>query len=140
MPLSLGGFNHILNEGDTVLVKLNLLSAEPPSAAVTTHPSVVQAVIAMIKDAGAIPIFGDSPGGRSTAASFHHLLEVTGIATVADTCGCEVVCFDSLPVTDCAGKGRIHRKFTVTPLLRRLMRLLASPNSRPTSSPALRVL
>lgn len=122
-----GGFTHILNQGDTVLLKLNLLSAEPPSAAVTTHPSVVQAVITMVKEAGAIPILGDSPGGRTTAASFHHLLEVTGIASVAETCGCEVVCFDSLPMSERVGKGRIYRKFTIPSLITEVDAVIGLP-------------
>lgn len=122
-----GGLNHILEGSDTVLIKLNLLSAEPPSAAVTTHPSVVEAVTTIVKDAGAIPILGDSPGGFTTQASFHRLLEVTGIAAVADTCGCEVVCFDTLPMKEYIGKGRTYRKFTIPSLITEVDAVICLP-------------
>jgi len=77
-----------------VLIKLNLLAAKPPEAAVTTHPSFVKAVVRMVQELGAVPIVGDSPGGRSTVTSYRSLLEVTGIRQVIDETGCEAARFD----------------------------------------------
>jgi uncharacterized protein (DUF362 family) len=39
------------------------LSPKEPSKAVTTHPEIVRVVIKLVKEAGAVPIVGDSPGG-----------------------------------------------------------------------------
>jgi uncharacterized protein (DUF362 family) len=61
----IGGLKNFVNEGDRVLVKLNLLGAKPPEAAVTTHPAVAQAVVESIQELGATPIVGDAPGGHA---------------------------------------------------------------------------
>ncbi|MCK4928337.1 MAG: DUF362 domain-containing protein, partial [Methanosarcinales archaeon] len=58
----LGGMDSIVHPGDRVLLKVNLLAARPPEDAVTTHPSVVLAVIELVQDAGGIPIVGDGAG------------------------------------------------------------------------------
>lgn len=90
----LGGMGSVVKKGDRVLIKLNLLAAKPPEAAVTTHPALARAVVSMVKELGAIPVMGDSPGGRSTITSYKALLMVTGIQKVADETGCEIVPFD----------------------------------------------
>ncbi|MDO8426569.1 MAG: DUF362 domain-containing protein [Deltaproteobacteria bacterium] len=59
---ALGGVESFVKKGEEILIKPNLLSGKPPEAAVTTHPSVVKAMILLIKDAGARPYVGDSPG------------------------------------------------------------------------------
>ncbi|MEK7773320.1 MAG: DUF362 domain-containing protein, partial [Deltaproteobacteria bacterium] len=58
----LGGIKRFVKQGDLILIKPNLLAAKPSEAAVTTHPSVVKAVIELVKEAGATPVVGDSPG------------------------------------------------------------------------------
>lgn len=90
----LGGLGSVVKKGDRVLIKLNLLAAKPPEAAVTTHPSVVKAVVRMVQELGAVPIVGDSPGGRSTGTSYKSLLKITGIQQVIDETGCEAARFD----------------------------------------------
>ncbi len=90
----LGGLGGVVKKGGRVLIKLNLLAAKPPEAAVTTHPSVVKAVVRMVQELGAVPIVGDSPGGRSTGTSYKSLLKVTGIQQVIDETGCEAARFD----------------------------------------------
>lgn len=69
-----GGMKSFVRAGERVLLKPNLLSAKPPDAAVTTHPEVVRAVIELVREAGGIPLVGDSPG-------------VGGLVKVAETCG-----------------------------------------------------
>ncbi len=90
----LGGLESVVSEGDRVLLKLNLLSAKAPEAAVTTHPAIVRATVELVRELGATPVLGDSPGGGSTAASYKALLEKTGIQDVVDNTGCELVRFD----------------------------------------------
>ena len=57
----LGGMSSFVRPGQRVLVKPNLLSPAPPEAAITTHPAVVRAVVRLVKEAGGIPLIGDSP-------------------------------------------------------------------------------
>jgi Uncharacterized conserved protein len=52
---SLGGLASYINPGDTVLLKPNLLQAKPPEEYITTHPTLVEAVINLVKDADGIP-------------------------------------------------------------------------------------
>lgn len=56
-----GGFG-LVQKGARVLVKINLLNASPPEKAVVTHPEVTRAVIRVVKEAGGVPVVGDSPG------------------------------------------------------------------------------
>ena len=62
----LGWLESVVKETDRVLIKLNLLSAKPSEAAVTTHPAIVKATIRLVQELGATPVVGDSPGGGST--------------------------------------------------------------------------
>ncbi len=78
----LGGIGEFVKRGERILVKPNLLIGKRPEAAVTTHPSVVKAVIRLVREAGATPIVGDSPG-------------VGSASRVAEKCGIMDVCKDS---------------------------------------------
>lgn len=75
----LGGIKSLFKRGETVLLKPNLLLAKGAERAVTTHPSIVRAAITLAREAGAIPIVGDSPGMGSAGK-------------VADSCGIGAVC------------------------------------------------
>jgi len=57
----LGGMSCFARNGESILIKPNLLTAKAVDAAVTTHPSVVRAIIRLVKEAGATPFVGDSP-------------------------------------------------------------------------------
>jgi uncharacterized protein (DUF362 family)/Pyruvate/2-oxoacid:ferredoxin oxidoreductase delta subunit len=85
----LGGMNAFVRMGDRVLIKPNLLVAREPGKAVTTHPSVVKAILQLVRDSGGIPVVGDSPafGGLSRVAS------KAGIYEVVRKMGCELVDF-----------------------------------------------
>ncbi len=58
-----------VKSGDRVLLKPNLVIAEAPEFAVTTHPEMVRAVAMVLDDCGARLYLGDSPGFGSNAAS-----------------------------------------------------------------------
>ncbi|TCL38082.1 uncharacterized protein DUF362 [Anaerospora hongkongensis] len=62
----LGGMSQFVNPGDRVLVKPNMLEAVEKGLCVTTHPEVVKAVIREVRQAGAVPVVGDSPGTSTT--------------------------------------------------------------------------
>ncbi|MBD3367279.1 MAG: DUF362 domain-containing protein [Candidatus Eisenbacteria bacterium] len=83
----IGGIGRFVRPGERILLKPNLLSAKAPERAITTHPEVARAVIRLVRDAGAEPEMGDSPGGairgvervwRNTG--FEELAEETEVA------------------------------------------------------------
>jgi uncharacterized protein (DUF362 family)/Pyruvate/2-oxoacid:ferredoxin oxidoreductase delta subunit len=86
----LGGMDAFIKRGDRVLIKPNLLVARKPEEAVTTHPSVVKAVIQLVRDAGGVPMVGDSPaiGGLLRVAS------KAGIYDMVRRMNCELVDFN----------------------------------------------
>lgn len=59
----LGGIERFVKPGEKILLKPNLLSARQPERGVTTHPEVLRPLIRLVKEAGAVPVLGDSPGG-----------------------------------------------------------------------------
>ena len=85
----LGGLEQFVRKGDRVLVKPNLLTAQPPENAATTHPQVIDALLARLVDLGAQPTIGDSPafGWVQTVA------EACGIAAVARRYGVPLIDF-----------------------------------------------
>lgn len=58
----IGGLSKIIHPEDKVLLKVNMLNADLPEKAVTTHPAIVKAVIKLIKEIGGKPFVGDAPG------------------------------------------------------------------------------
>jgi len=77
----------LLQAGQRVVLKVNLLQAQPPEKAVTTHPALVSAVAKWVREAGATPIIADSPGGLSNRRVLRHLYEATGMAQAAEETG-----------------------------------------------------
>ncbi|MCJ2533522.1 MAG: DUF362 domain-containing protein, partial [Candidatus Thermoplasmatota archaeon] len=78
----LGGISEHVKSGERILIKPNMLAARRPDQAVTTHPEVVRATIRLVKEAGGIPVVGDSPAGPSTERILRHLADRTGISEV----------------------------------------------------------
>jgi uncharacterized protein (DUF362 family)/Pyruvate/2-oxoacid:ferredoxin oxidoreductase delta subunit len=122
-----GGLKTILGDAETVLLKLNLLGAAPPEAAVTTHPAFVKAILNLIQDEGIDACMGDSPGGIQNRASFQRLLKVTGIAQVARETGCPTVFFDEDIQPYHSTKSRTFKKFFIPRVLTRVNAVIALP-------------
>ena len=57
----LGGLAAFVKPGDRVFCKLNLLMPAAPERAITTHPEVLRALLAGLRDLGATPLVGDNP-------------------------------------------------------------------------------
>jgi uncharacterized protein (DUF362 family)/Pyruvate/2-oxoacid:ferredoxin oxidoreductase delta subunit len=57
----LGGADRHFKKGETILLKPNLLAADPPETATTTHPAVFEAAARLLTDFGAKVTYGDSP-------------------------------------------------------------------------------
>ena len=75
----LGGIEQFARPGEKVLLKPNLLAADPPERCVTTHPAVFEAVARAFIAQGACLSYGDSPGfgSLSKAAKKAGLAEVS---------------------------------------------------------------
>lgn len=86
----LGGIAGSIAPGGLALIKPNLLAAEPPERAVTTHPEVVRAVVAAFREAGAQVVVGDSPG----IGSCRGVAEKTGVAAAVSAAGGRLGTFD----------------------------------------------
>ena len=107
----LGGMTAFVKPGERVLLKPNMLSAKSPDAAVTTHPEVVRAVIGLVREAGAIPFVGDSPG----IGKLQRVAEKCGILQVLAETGTELVEFtEPVPI---AGSGLFKRFELAKPYL-----------------------
>ena len=65
--------------GMLVAVKVNLVCAMKPDRAATVHPSVVCALVRLLRRRGAEVVIGDSPGGIYTAAYVRHIYDVCGM-------------------------------------------------------------
>ncbi len=97
-----GGIEAFVKPGMRVLLKPNLLSARLPEDAVDTHPEVVRALVRLVKNAGAVPFIGDSPGGYGK--NIEEIFEKSGMERVAREEGVELEAFtmskfvDGIPV------------------------------------------
>ncbi len=89
---SIGGTSSFIKPGDKVLIKPNMLQGKPPEEAITTHPAVIEAIVNMVKDAGAFPFIGDSPGGP--ARGMESFWDITGFSNVAERTGAKLVNFE----------------------------------------------
>lgn len=65
----LGGAEKFAGSGEKILLKPNLLSADPPEKCTTTHYMVFKAVGEVFKRTGAILSYGDSPGIHTPEAA-----------------------------------------------------------------------
>ncbi len=73
-----GGLDFV-RPGMTVGVKLNLVTALKPEKAATIHPSVINALVRLLKERGAEVILGDSPGGVFSGPYLNVVYDVCGV-------------------------------------------------------------
>lgn len=85
-----GGMTCFVGRGRRVLLKPNLLTAAAPEEAVTTHPAVVLALAGAVREAGGIPVVGDSPG----RFSLERVCEAAGLADPLRKAGVELLPLD----------------------------------------------
>jgi uncharacterized protein (DUF362 family)/NAD-dependent dihydropyrimidine dehydrogenase PreA subunit len=110
----LGGASSYVKPGQRVLLKPNLLMRAAPERAVTTHPSVLRAVIAAVQEAGAGDIVvADSPGGRTTAGMWRALFEQSGLAAVCSEAGVRSGPLDAEVLRVNAPAGKLYTSFNL---------------------------
>ena len=94
----LGGLQKIIKPGQKVILKVNALLGEEPEAGITTHPSIVSAVVKEVKKLGAVPLVGDSPG--NALGNIQQVLEKTGIKKATEEAGGEILPFQAEGITE----------------------------------------
>jgi uncharacterized protein (DUF362 family)/ferredoxin len=95
----LGGMAAFVGKGERVLIKPNMLSAKPPSAAVTTHPALLKAVISLVQQSGGIALVGDSPG----FGTLRSVARRSGMLRVVEESGAELVEFSEVRAVTTTG-------------------------------------
>ncbi len=104
----LGGMERFVNRGERILLKPNLLAAKDVGSAVTTNPEVVKAVIRLVRDAGATPVVGDSPG----LGSARKVADKCGLGAVLKETGTELIDLKE-PVEADNPEGHTFKRFEV---------------------------
>jgi uncharacterized protein (DUF362 family) len=84
------GFWDELRDRKTILLKPNLLGAFKPERAVTTHPSVVDAMMRILQEEGKEILIGDSSGGTVSPAK---AWRVSGLGEIAEKYGAKILFF-----------------------------------------------
>lgn len=109
----LGGMAAFVSPGQSVLLKVNLLSRALPERAVTTHPELVRAVIRAARAAGGEVSVGDSPGGPNTAGGVRRIWEDSGIGAVCAEEDVPLLLFDDACTRVNNGAGSLYGSFTL---------------------------
>lgn len=79
----LGGISKFVSQSESVLVKPNLLSGASPEKAITTHPSVFEAMLRLLREEGYDNLqYGDSSG--SPIGSMESVVKQCGLDSVAE--------------------------------------------------------
>jgi uncharacterized protein (DUF362 family)/Pyruvate/2-oxoacid:ferredoxin oxidoreductase delta subunit len=81
------GLQGIIQTGQRIVLKPNLLQAKEPEEAITTHPTLVAAVAKWVSGRGATPIIADSPGGLLNTRALCSVYESTGMVWAAEASG-----------------------------------------------------
>ncbi len=87
---AIGGFERLVKPGDTILVKANFNTADPPPA--SSDPQFVKSVIELLYEHGASQVMlGES---SMISLSTRQVLQQTGMLQAAEEAGAEVIVFD----------------------------------------------
>jgi uncharacterized protein (DUF362 family)/NAD-dependent dihydropyrimidine dehydrogenase PreA subunit len=86
----LGGLARFVTGEERVLLKPNILAGCPPEQAVTTHPALLEAMIQILREAGARVSYGDSSGISKPLPAARD----SGLAAVAGRYGVEMGDFE----------------------------------------------
>jgi len=118
----LGGPHSFADSGEKILLKPNLVTADPPEKCVTTHPAVFRAVAEVFLDAGVRVNYGDSPAIGNVKAA----VRKAGLAEAAEQLGLELADFKS-GETVYFEAGRQNRRFVIARGVREADGLISLP-------------
>ncbi|MGI5921089.1 MAG: DUF362 domain-containing protein [Syntrophomonadaceae bacterium] len=104
----IGGCTNLVQPGEKILLKPNLLAPDTPEKCVTTHPSVFRAVAEIFQAAGAVLSYGDSPA----ISSPERTAKKAGIMAVAEELGIKMADFSHGEEVAFA-EGIQNKKFTI---------------------------
>mgnify|MGYP006273893161 FL=1 len=107
-----GGIDKYINDGDKVILKVNLLMGKNPDEAVTTHPEILRAVARLVKNAGGTPIIADSPGGPFNDINLSRAYKISGFEKIAEEENIELN-HDTEGEKVEFSKGKIKKSFTI---------------------------
>lgn len=80
----IGGLDTFIKPGQSVLLKVNLLTIKKPDQAATTHPAFVEALANVFINHGCSVYLADSPGGPFLNPLLKRVYKATGMADIAD--------------------------------------------------------
>lgn len=106
----IGGLSKFVEQGNTVLLKVNAIIGFPAERAATTHPAVVRAMVELVTEAGGIPLVGDSSGAFGFTGQS---LEMCGIAKAARDGGAKLVNFESTGTYSVNVNGKILKTINI---------------------------
>ncbi len=109
---NINAFASIIKPNITVHIKPNLLSARTPDRGITTHPSMVKALVKIIQSRGAEVTIGDSPAGITRP--IEEYWKKTGMLHVAEETGAQLVKFEKSGVIERVVRGKSY--FIAKPL------------------------
>lgn len=84
------------SRGESYLIKPNMITAKTSEQGVTTDPRIIKSLACHIRDSGARPTVGDSPGNAVPGRAVE-VFEKTGMLDAVRDCGAEYVQFEELP-------------------------------------------
>jgi len=94
----IGGIDEIIKPQDRVLLKVNMINSDFPEKAATTHPSILRAVIRVVKEMGGEAVVGDAPG--VAYRYIERAWQKTGLRRAAEEEGAEVINFREVEEID----------------------------------------
>lgn len=100
-------------KGRKILIKPNILMGKKPEFAVSTHPTVIEAICKILKKHDCEVVIGESSGWNTRSA-----FEISGIKGVADNYGIKIIVFDDYETEDISIDGKVLKSVTLTKALK----------------------
>ncbi|MBW2166887.1 MAG: DUF362 domain-containing protein [Deltaproteobacteria bacterium] len=110
-----GGIESLVNKGEKILLKPNLLVKDTARSGITTHPFVVKSVADIVKTAGGLPSVGDSPA----FGSVHQVAAACGLLPLLKK--------DNIPVVSFRANRLFNDKIRITDTVRDFDKIINIP-------------
>jgi len=110
-----GGIESLVNKGEKILLKPNLLVKDTARSGITTHPFVVKSVADIVIAAGGLPAVGDSPA----FGSVHQVAAACGLLPLLKK--------DNIPVVSFRANRSFNDKIRITDTVRDFDKIINIP-------------